>query len=50
MSHSATVAREYGLPCVSNVDGAVERLRDDDLLRVDGTHGAVEVLERIGPK
>lgn len=46
MSHAATVAREYGLPCVSNVDGAVARLRDGDLLRVDGTHGAVEILER----
>lgn len=47
MSHSATVAREYGLPCVSNVDGAVNRLRDGDLLRVDGTHGTVEVLDRM---
>jgi phosphohistidine swiveling domain-containing protein len=46
MSHSATVTREYGLPCVSNVDGAIERLRDGDLLRVDGTHGTVEILQR----
>ncbi len=46
MSHSATVAREYGLPCVSNVDGATWRLRDGDVLRVDGTHGKVEIVER----
>lgn len=46
MSHSATVAREYGIPCVSNVSGAVVRLRDGDLLRVDGLHGTVEILER----
>jgi pyruvate,water dikinase len=46
MSHSATIAREYGLPCVSNVPGAVERLRDGDLLGVDGTLGVVEVLRR----
>ncbi|MGB8930260.1 MAG: PEP/pyruvate-binding domain-containing protein [Anaeromyxobacteraceae bacterium] len=46
MSHSATVAREYGLPSVSNVDGAIAKLRDGDLLRVDGTHGTVEILER----
>ncbi|WP_243338800.1 PEP/pyruvate-binding domain-containing protein [Anaeromyxobacter soli] len=45
-SHAATVAREYGLPCVSNVDGATRRVRDGDLLRVDGTHGTVEVLRR----
>jgi pyruvate,water dikinase len=46
MSHAATVAREYGLPCVSNVDGATRRVRDGDLLRVDGTHGTVEVVQR----
>lgn len=46
MSHSATVAREYGLPCVSNVVGAIHRLRDGDLLRVDGTHGTIEILQR----
>jgi len=40
------VAREYGLPCVSNVEGAVERLRNGDILRVDGTHGTVEILQR----
>jgi pyruvate,water dikinase len=49
MSHAATVAREYGLPCVSNVDGATGRLRDGDLLRVDGTRGTVEVLARDRP-
>ncbi|HET9555135.1 MAG TPA: PEP/pyruvate-binding domain-containing protein [Anaeromyxobacteraceae bacterium] len=46
MSHAATVAREYGLPCVSNVEEAVARLRDGDLVRVDGTHGTIEILER----
>jgi pyruvate,water dikinase len=46
MSHSATLAREYGLPCVSNVEGALERLRDGDRVRVDGTRGVVEVLAR----
>jgi pyruvate,water dikinase len=49
MSHAATVAREYGLPCVSNVDGVVAKLRDGDLLRVDGTHGTIEVLARAAP-
>jgi pyruvate,water dikinase len=46
MSHAATVAREYGLPCVSNVEEAVARLRDGDLVRVDGTRGTIEILER----
>lgn len=46
MSHAGTVAREYGLPCVSNVDGATWRVRDGDLLQVDGTTGRIEILER----
>jgi pyruvate,water dikinase len=46
MSHAGTVAREYGLPAVSNVEGATARLRDGDLVRLDGTRGTVEVLER----
>ncbi|HSM92109.1 MAG TPA: PEP-utilizing enzyme, partial [Anaeromyxobacteraceae bacterium] len=46
MSHAATVARELGLPCVSNVDGVVAKVRDGDLVRVDGTHGTVEIVER----
>jgi pyruvate,water dikinase len=50
MSHAATVAREYGIPCVSNVDGATWRVGDGDLLRVDGLHGTVEVLERRAPE
>jgi pyruvate,water dikinase len=42
LSHAATVAREFGLPCVSNVEGATELLRDGDVVRVDGTRGIVE--------
>lgn len=45
-SHAATVAREYGLPAVSNVDGATERLRDGDVVRVDGARGLVAVVSR----
>jgi pyruvate,water dikinase len=48
LSHAATVAREFGLPCVSNVDDLLAKVRDGDLLRVDGTHGAVEIVERAG--
>jgi pyruvate,water dikinase len=45
-SHAATVAREYGLPAVSNVDGATDRLRDGDVVRVDGARGVVAVVSR----
>jgi pyruvate,water dikinase len=43
-SHAATVAREYGLPSVANVEGATDLLRDGDVVRVDGSRGLVEVV------
>lgn len=45
-SHAATVAREYGLPAVSNVEGITDLLHDGDVVRVDGSRGVVEVLRR----
>jgi len=50
LSHAATVAREYGIPCVSNVEGATELLRDGDLVRVDGSRGVVVVVSRARPE
>jgi pyruvate,water dikinase len=48
-SHAATVAREYGLPAVANVEGATDLLRDGDVVRVDGSRGVVEVVARARP-
>ncbi|UUZ86222.1 hypothetical protein LJK88_24110 [Paenibacillus sp. P26] len=48
MTHGAVVAREYGLPAVVGVDGATERIRDGDRIRLDGSRGYVLVLERKG--
>ena len=39
--HGAIVAREYGLPCVTGVEGATERLRTGEPLWVDGYLGLV---------
>jgi rifampicin phosphotransferase len=47
MSHAAVVARELGLPCVVNTRSGTRELRTGDRVRVDGTAGTVEVLERI---
>ena len=44
MTHGAVVAREYGLTAVVSVDHATSRIRDGQLIRVDGTRGIVEVL------
>jgi pyruvate,water dikinase len=48
MSHTAIVARELSLPCVVNTRNASKTLRTGDLIRVNGSVGTVEVLERAG--
>lgn len=48
MSHGAVIAREYGLPAVVAVERATQLIRDGQRVRVDGTHGVVEVLSAIG--
>ncbi|SFL48894.1 pyruvate, water dikinase [Paenibacillus sp. 1_12] len=44
MTHGAVVAREYGLPAVVGIDDATKLIHDGDLIRLDGTHGYVVVL------
>ncbi len=44
--HGAIVAREYGIPCVTGVPGAAQRIRSGDLLVVDGDLGVVVVRDR----
>jgi pyruvate,water dikinase len=46
LSHAAVVARELGIPCVVNTRSGTAALRTGDRVRVDGTSGRVEVLER----
>ncbi len=41
LSHSAIVAREYGLPAVVNVKQATQLIRDGQSVVVDGDHGRV---------
>ncbi len=44
LSHSAIVAREYGIPGVVGTREATERITDGTRVRVDGTAGEVTVL------
>lgn len=46
LSHSSIVAREFGIPSVTNTKNATELINTGDLISVDGTTGAVEILER----
>ena len=45
LSHGAVVAREYGLPCVVNVDDACSRFVTGMMVRIEGSTGTVTVVE-----
>lgn len=45
LSHGAIVAREYGIPAVVNVAGAMSRISTGDNIKVDGNRGEVEVIK-----
>lgn len=45
ISHGAVVAREYGIPAVAGVPGAVTRLHTGQRIRVDGNNGVVTILD-----
>jgi pyruvate,water dikinase len=44
LSHPALVAREYGIPAVVGTGSATARLRDGQVVSVDGSIGRVEIL------
>lgn len=41
LSHGAVLAREYGVPAVVNIEGAMTRLRDGEWVTVDGQRGVL---------
>jgi pyruvate,water dikinase len=43
LSHGSIVAREIGIPAVTNVKRATSTITDGQLITVDGTHGIVEL-------
>ncbi|MEV4099308.1 PEP/pyruvate-binding domain-containing protein [Nonomuraea sp. NPDC049649] len=47
LSHAAIVAREYGIPAVLGVRGAMDGLRDGALITVDGNAGTVTTATEI---
>lgn len=42
-AHASLVAREYGIPAVVGAGDATARLRDGQIVTVDGSVGVVEV-------
>ncbi len=39
------IAREYGIPCVSSLEGACELLPDGEIVTIDGSEGWVRLGE-----
>jgi rifampicin phosphotransferase len=44
LSHGSIVAREYGIPAVMGTGVATKRIRNGQVITVDGTAGVVEIL------
>ena len=47
-SHASVVAREYGVPAVVGAGNATTRLRDGDVVTVDGAKATVRVVHAMG--
>lgn len=45
LQHGAIIAREYGIPCVTGIDGATTTIKDGDMLEVDGSSGLVKIIK-----
>ncbi|MFK7780388.1 MAG: PEP/pyruvate-binding domain-containing protein, partial [Candidatus Gracilibacteria bacterium] len=45
LQHGAIIAREYGLPCVSGIDGLMDLIKDGDMIEVDGSSGIVKIIK-----
>jgi phosphoenolpyruvate synthase/pyruvate phosphate dikinase len=46
LSHSAIIAREYGIPMIASVSDACRFIKTGDLIQLDGTSGVVKILKR----
>ena len=44
LSHAALISREYGIPCVLNINGATEQIKNQVKLEIDGNEGRVTIL------
>jgi pyruvate,water dikinase len=44
-AHPAVLSREFGIPAVVGTQDATERISTGDRIRVDGSKGAVEILQ-----
>jgi pyruvate,water dikinase len=45
LQHGGVIAREYGLPCVSGVEHAINNIPDGAMIEVDGSNGIIRMVE-----
>ena len=46
LSHASIVAREFRLPAITNVANATTKIKNGDILQMDGVNGRLTVVER----
>ena len=46
LSHSAIVAREFGIPCVLSVNNLLDHIETGDFVRVNGSSGKIDLLKK----
>ncbi|MDC7233565.1 MAG: PEP/pyruvate-binding domain-containing protein [Spirochaetales bacterium] len=47
LSHGSVIAREYGLPLVTNISSACDFLEDGTEIELDGKEGTVRILDAV---
>jgi pyruvate,water dikinase len=50
LAHGSIVAREYGIPAVMGTGVATQRIKDGEIVRVDGDRGTVTLVDRVDPR
>jgi phosphohistidine swiveling domain-containing protein len=45
LSHTAIIAREYGIPMLGNIQGASTKIKTGQKIRVDGNEGALYIIK-----
>jgi rifampicin phosphotransferase len=46
LCHAAISAREFGIPCVVATFEGTQKIKDGDIIRVDGSTGKVTLLKK----
>jgi len=45
LSHAAILSRELGIPSIVRVEGIVDKLKNGDLIEIDGNNGTIKLIQ-----